>query len=80
MKHRSRVVATGLLVCLAAALVVGIVLLYSWSWRIEALLLVFGDRVWVTLETGRPRLLLLLLIPGVFLGAAVSLHVRRSGE
>ena len=80
MKRRFRVVAIGLLVSLAAALVLGIVLLYGWGGRIEALLLVFGDRVWVTLDAGRPRVLFLLLIPGVFLGAALSLYARRPGE
>ena len=80
MKRRFRVVAIGLLVSLATALVLGIVLLYGWGGRIEALLLVFGDRVWVTLNAGRPRVLFLLLIPGVFLGAALSLYARRPGE
>ncbi len=80
MKRRSRLVATGLLVSLAAALVLGVVLLYSWGGRMEVLLLVFGDRVWVTLDMGRPRVLFLMVIPGVFLGAALSLHARRSGE
>ncbi len=46
----------------------------------EALLMVFGDRVWVTLDMGRPRVLFLLLIPGVFLGAALSLHAGRPVE
>ena len=55
-------------------------MLYGWGGRIEALLLVFGDRVWVTLNAGRPRVLFLLLIPGVFLGAALSLYARRPGE
>jgi hypothetical protein len=80
MKRRSRVVAAGLLVSLAAALVLGIVLLHGWGGRIETLLLVFGDRVWVTLDAGRPRILFLLLIPGVFLGAALSLRAWRPDE
>ena len=80
MKRRFRVVAIGLLVSLAAALVLGIVLLYGWGGHIEALLLVFGDRVWVTLDAGRPRVLFLLLIPGVFLGAALSLYAQRPDE
>jgi hypothetical protein len=80
MKRRSRVVATGLLVTLAAALVLGLVLLHGWGGRMEAILLVFGDRVWITLDAGRPRVLLLLLIPGVVLGAALSLYARRPGE
>ena len=46
----------------------------------EAILLIFGDRVWITLDAGRPRVLFLLLIPGVLLGAALSLHARRRGE
>ncbi|MBW2290057.1 MAG: hypothetical protein JRG80_05355 [Deltaproteobacteria bacterium] len=80
MKRRPRLVATGLLVFLAAALLLGIVLLHDWGGRIEAMLLVFGDRVWVTLDSGRPRLWFLLLIPGVFLAAAFSLYRRRPGE
>jgi H+/Cl- antiporter ClcA len=80
MKRRPRLVATGLLVFLAAALILGIVLLHDWGGRIEAMLLVFGDRVWVTLDSGRPRLWFLLLIPGVFLAAAFSLYRRRPGE
>ncbi len=80
MKRRPRLVATGLLVFLAAALILGIVLLHDWGGRIEAMLLVFGDRVWVTLDSGRPRLWFLLLIPGIFLAAAFSLYRRRPGE
>ena len=80
MKRRSRIVVTGLLVSLAVALGLGIVLLHDWGGRIEAMLLVFGDHVWVTVDTGRPRVLLLLLAPGVFLAAALSLQAWRSGE
>ena len=80
MKRRARVVAAGLLVSLSAALVLGIVLLHDWGGHIEAALLVFGDRVWVTLDAGRPRVFVLLLIPGVFLAATLSLYARRRGE
>ncbi len=80
MKRRSRVVATSLLVSLAVALVVGIVSLRGWGGRMEVLLLVFGDRVWVTLDSGSPRVWFLLLIPGVLLAAALSLYARRPGE
>ena len=80
MKRRSRVVAAGLLASLAAALVLGILSLHGWGGRTEVALLVFGDRVWVTLDAGRPRVWFLLLIPGVFLAAALSLCVRRPGE
>jgi hypothetical protein len=80
MKRAFRIVATGLLISLATALVVGIVLLHDWGGRIETMLMVFGDRVWVTLDAGRPRILLLLVVPGVLLGAAISLYVRRSGD
>ncbi len=80
MKRAFRIVATGLLISLATALVVGIVLLHDWGGRIETILMVFGDRVWVTLDAGRPRILLLLVVPGVLLGAAISLYVRRSGD
>lgn len=80
MKRRSRVVAAGLLLSLAAALVLGIVLLHGWGGRMEALLLVFGDQVWVTFDSGHPRVWFLLLIPGVFLAGARSLYARRPGE
>lgn len=78
--RRFRVAATGLLVSLAAALILGIVLLHGWGGRMEAALLVFGDHVWVTLDASRPRVLFLLIIPGVFLGAAFSLRAWRRGE
>ena len=77
MKRRSRVVAASLLVFLTIALVVGIVSLYSWGGGMEAMLLVFGDRVWVTLDARSPRVWFLLLIPGVLLATALSLYVRR---
>ena len=80
MKRRSRVVAAGLLASLAAALVLGIVSLHGWGGRMEVALLVFGDRVWVTVDAGRPRIWLLLFTPGVFFGAALWLHARRSGK
>jgi hypothetical protein len=80
MKRAFRIVATGLLVTLAAALIVGIVLLQDWGGRIETTLMVYGDQVWVTLDAGRPRILLLLLVPGVLVGAVISLYVRRPGD
>jgi hypothetical protein len=80
MKRRSRVVAAGLLASLAAALVLGIVSLHGWGGRVEVALLLLGDRVWVTLDAGRPRVWFLLLIPGVFLAGALSLYARRPGE
>ncbi len=80
MKRRSRVIATGLLVSLSVALVLGIVSLHGWGGRIETMLLVFGDRVWVTLDSGSSRVWFLLLIPGVLLGAALSLYERHPGE
>jgi hypothetical protein len=80
MKRRFRVVAASLLVCLAAALVVGIVRAHGWGGSMEVILMVFGDRVWVTIDSGNPRLWFLLVIPGVFLAAALSLWARRPGE
>jgi hypothetical protein len=76
----ARFVAIGLLVSVAAALVVGIIMLQDWGGRIETMLIIYGDRVWLSLDAGRPRILLLLLIPAIFLGAAVSLHAGRRGE
>lgn len=80
MKRGSRLVAVGLLVSVAAALVLGIVSLHDWGGRVEAMLLVFGDPVWVTLDSGRSRVWFLLLIPGVLLAAALSLYAQRPGE
>jgi hypothetical protein len=80
MKRRIRTAAAGMLVLLATALVVGIVYLYGWGGQVEAQLMVFGDQVWVTVDTGRPRVFLLMTLPGVLLAAAFSLYPRRSGE
>ena len=80
MKRRIRVPVAGMLVLLATALVVGIVYLHGWGGQVEAQLMVFGERVWVTLDAGRPRVFLLLTLPGVLLGAAVSLYPRRSAD
>ena len=77
MKRRSRVVSASLLVFLTIALVVGIVSLYRWGGGMEAMLIVFGDRVWVTLDARSPRVWFLLLIPSVLLATALSLYVRR---
>ena len=80
MKRRSRTAVAGLLVLLATALLLGIVSLYGWGGRVEALLLVFGDRVWVTVDAGRPRLFLLMTLPAVLFWAAISLYLRRPNE
>jgi hypothetical protein len=80
MKRRSRTAVAGLLVLLATALLLGIVSLYGWGGRVEALLLVFGDRVWVTVDAGRPRVFLLMTLPAVLLWAAISLYLRRPNE
>ena len=80
MKRSLRIVAALLIISLAAALVLGIVLVHSWGWRMEVLLRVFGDPVWVILDAGRPTVWLLLLVPGLLLAAARSLFRRRPGE
>ena len=80
MKRRSRIIATGLLVSLTVVLVLGIVSMHGWGGRMEIILMVFGDRVWVTLDAGNPRAWLLLIIPGVLLAGAFSLYRRRPGE
>jgi hypothetical protein len=80
MKRSLRIGAALLFISLAAALVLGIVLVHSWGWRMEVLLRVFGDPVWVTLDAGRPAVWLLLLVPGLLLAAARSLFRRRPGE
>ena len=80
MKRRLRISAAGMLVLLATALIVGIAYLHGWGGRVETQLMVFGERVWVTLDAGRPRVFLLMALPVVLLGAAVSLYPRRSGD
>jgi len=80
MKRIARIVATVSLISLAAALVFGIVWLYGWGGRVETLLLVFGDRMWVTFDAGRPRLFLLMLVPALLLWSAYSLSFRRRHE
>jgi len=77
MKRLFSVVATILLVSLAVWLAHGIVSLYDWGGRIEAIMMIFGDRVFVTLNVGRPRFLSLLLTPGLFVAAALSLRAWR---
>jgi hypothetical protein len=69
-----------LLTALSVALVAGVVQAHGWGGRMEVMLLVFGDRVWVTFDSGSPRLWLLLVIPGVLLASAFSLVARRPGE
>jgi hypothetical protein len=80
MKRGFRILGTGLLVSLAAVLVAGIVSLHDWGGRIETLMMVFGDRVWVTIDVGRPRFWCVLLIPGAMVGAALSLRAWRPDE
>lgn len=80
MKRGIRIPVASMLVLLATALVVGIFYLHGWGGQVEAQLMVFGDRVWVTLDTGRPRVFLLMTLPGVLIAAAFSLYRRRSGE
>jgi hypothetical protein len=77
---RLRSLLAGLLVLLAIALVAGIVSLHDWGGRIEAQLMVFGDRLWVTFDAGLPRVFLLMTIPAILLAVAVSLFRRRPGE
>ena len=58
------------------AATVAIVALYLWGGQIETQLLLFGDRVWVTMDAGRPRLLLLFGIPAVLFWTAAALTAR----
>lgn len=80
MKRLFRIAVTVFLVCLAAAAGLAIASLSDWGGRIETMLLVFGDRVWVTLDASRPRVLLLYVIPTVFACAAYSLRAWRRGD
>jgi hypothetical protein len=79
MRAAFRAVLVGVLILVAATLVAGIASLYSWGGRVETLVLLFGDRVWVTVDAGRPRFLLMLLVPAVFALTALSVY-RRSND
>ena len=80
MKRRSRNIAASLLILLAGVSLFGIVSAHDWGGRVEVMLMVFGDRVWVTVDAGQPRVFLLTVVPGVLSWAAFSLFVRRPGE
>jgi len=79
MKLRLRLVAAGLLACLAVASAAGIVQAHGWGGSMEVKLLVFGDQVWVAVDASSPRLWFLLVIPGLLLAGALSLWARRPG-
>jgi len=77
MMRGIRIVATLLCLSLAGALILAIVQAHGWGGRMEVMLLVYGDPVWLTLDTGRPRFLTLLFIPAIFLASAYALRAWR---
>ena len=77
MMRAIRIAATILFLTLAGALILGIFHAHGWGGRMEVLLSVFGKPVWVALDTGRPRFLILLLVPGIFLASAYALRAWR---
>jgi len=72
-----RLVAAIALALLTVALIVGVLKLHAGGGRMEVAMRVFGDPVWLTVDAGRPRFLLLLLVPGACLAAATALLSRR---
>jgi hypothetical protein len=74
-----RFVTIALLVVLAVAFGAGIFYLQDWGGSIESILVIFGDKVWVSIDAGRPRIALLYLLPAVLLWAAFSLYTARRG-
>ncbi len=83
MKRVIRIVATVSLVSLvslATTLVYWIVSIYGWGGQVKTLLLVFGDRVWVTFDAGRPRVFLLMIVPALLFFGAYSLARRWRDE
>jgi len=80
MKRLIRIVAAVSSALMAAALSFGIVSLHGWGGDVETLLVVFGDRVWVSFDAGRPRVFLLMILPALLLWVARSLAPVRRAE
>jgi hypothetical protein len=79
MNRILRLVLAIVVLCLAGLLIYWILALHGWGGRVETQLLVFGDRVWLTFDAGRPRLLVLILIPVLLGWMAVGLWRGRPG-
>ena len=78
MKDWRRTLVSALLLGTAAVCVGLVALLLGWGGRIEATILVFGDPVFLALDAGHPRILLLFALPIVLIGGAI--YVRAGSE
>ena len=80
MAGRRLTLVSWLLLVLAVAFFGLIGVLIHWGGRIEATLLVHGEPVFVTLDAGRPRIVLLLTLPIALVAAALTTRKRRVPE
>jgi hypothetical protein len=51
--------------------------LVHWGGQIEATLMVYGEPVFVTLDAGRPRIVLLFTLPIALVAAALAVRKQR---
>lgn len=69
-----------LLLVPAAAFFALVGVLIYWGGRIEATLMVFGTPVFVVLDAGRPRIVLLLTLPVALAAAALATRKPRKTQ
>ena len=67
-----------LLLALAVAFFVLFGVLIHWGGRIEATLLVYGDPVFVVIDAGRQRIVLILSLPIALVVAALATRKERA--
>ena len=65
------------LLVLAAAFFGLIGVLIDWGGRIEAILMVSGEPVFIVLDAGRPRIVFLLMLPVALVAAALATRKQR---
>jgi len=66
------------LLALAAGFFGLIGVLIDWGGRIEAILLIFGDPVYVALDAGRSRIVLLYTLPIALVAGAIATRKERA--
>jgi hypothetical protein len=69
-----------LLLVLAATFLALVGVLIHWGGRIEATLMVFGKPVFIVLDAGRPRIVLLLTLPVALVAAALATRKQRKTQ
>ncbi len=77
MKDWRRTLASTLLLGTAAVFLGLVALLLGCGGRIEATVLVFGDPVFLALDAGHPRILLLFALPIGLIGGAFYVRAGR---